>query len=231
MIKDIGQKLWVKRLYFQRTEMERILFLSCSFSILLWAIRFIATGSLMHGFLIWNLFLAYVPYRITNYLDKAVSKIKDRVTFWLIFFSWLLFIPNSFYIITDLFHLDEGRSAPQWYDLALIFSFAWNGIILGILSLHKMERVIEEKFNRKIKLLFIYGIMWLNALGIYIGRYLRFNSWDIITNPFGLTADIVYLCVHPFRNFMEWAMIFCFSVLMTFIYLMIIRLNKDMQNR
>jgi uncharacterized membrane protein len=211
--------------------MERILFLSCAFSILLWAIRFVVTGSVMHGFLIWNLFLAYIPYRITNYLGKAAGKIKERLTFWFIFFSWLVFIPNSFYIITDLFHLDEGRAAPQWYDLALIFSFAWNGIILGIISLHKMERIVEEKFNRKIKWLFVYGIMWLNALGIYIGRYLRFNSWDIITNPFGLSADILYLCVHPFRNFMEWAMIFCFSVLMTFIYLMVIRLNKDLQKR
>jgi uncharacterized membrane protein len=227
MTKDIGQKVGIKRLYLLSTEMERILFLSCTFSILLWLIRFVVTGSLMHGFLIWNLFLAYVPYRITNYLAKAVSAIQSRIKFWFIFFTWLLFIPNSFYIITDLFHLDEGRAAPQWYDLTLIFSFAWNGIILGILSLYKMERIIEVKFNRKIKLLFIYGIMWLNALGIYIGRYLRFNSWDIITNPFGLAADISYLCIHPFRNFMEWAMIFCYSVLMTFIYLVLRKLNNE----
>jgi uncharacterized membrane protein len=180
----------------------------------------------MHGFLIWNLFLAYIPYRITNYLGKAVSVI-SKFIFWLVFFAWLLFIPNSFYIITDLFHLEEGRAAPQWYDLTLIFSFAWNGIILGILSLYKMEKIIESKFNRRATLFFIYGIMWLNALGIYIGRYLRFNSWDVITNPLGLAADITYLCIHPFRNFMEWAMIFCFSFLMTLIYLVLRKLNKE----
>lgn len=226
MINGIGQKLRTKRWYLQGSELENVLLLSCAFSILLWAIRFVATGSLMHGFLIWNLFLAYIPYRVTNYLGKTVNTM-NKFVFWLVFLTWLLFIPNSFYIITDLFHLDEGRAAPQWYDLTLIFSFAWNGIILGILSLHKMERIIEAKFNRRITPFFVYGIMWLNALGIYIGRYLRFNSWDIITNPFGLAADITYLCIHPFRNFMEWAMIFCFSFLMTFIYLVLRKLNRE----
>lgn len=227
MEKNIESALWLKRFYFHRTEVERILLLSCAFSIFLWCIRFLVTGSLMHGFLIWNLFLAYIPYRITGYLGKKIDHIKGRVSFWLIFFGWLVFIPNSFYIITDLFHLDEGTAAPLWFDLALIFSFAWNGLIIGVLSLREMERIIEQRVNWKFKPFFIYSIMWLNALGIYIGRYLRFNSWDIITNPFQLAGDILYLCIHPFRNFMEWGMIFCFSVLMTFMYLMLKRLNKE----
>ena len=85
MTKDIEQRVGIKRFNLQGTEMERILFLSCAFGILLWAIRFIVTGSVMHGFLIWNLFLAYIPYRMTNYLGKAVTTMKSRIKFWFIF--------------------------------------------------------------------------------------------------------------------------------------------------
>ncbi|MGC4037335.1 MAG: DUF1361 domain-containing protein [Chitinophagaceae bacterium] len=226
MQKGIDSKYWIIRLYTDRTEMERILLLSCAFSIFLWFVRFVVTGSLMHGFLIWNLFLAYLPYSIARNLEKRLSAIKSRLSFLLIFICWLLFIPNTFYIITDLFHLDEGTAAPMWYDLALIFSFAWNGIILGVLSLYKMERIISRRFNYKVTFLFVYSIMLLNSIGIYIGRYLRFNSWDVITDPFQLANDVSYLCFHPIRNGMEWAMIFCFSILMTFMYL-VLKKTKD----
>ena len=217
--------LWIKRFYFKRTGIERVLLLSCAFSIFLWTMRFLVTGSLMHGFLIWNLFLAYIPYCIANYLRKTAEGIKNEIKFWFIFFCWLLFVPNSFYIVTDLFHLDEGTAAPQWYDLALIFSFAWNGLMFGVLSVLTMENLIGKK--TRFKWVFVYAIMWLNAMGIYIGRYLRFNSWDIITNPFQLTADIVYLCFHPLRNKGEWAMIICFAILMTLIYKSLINLHKE----
>lgn len=228
MIKSIERRVWVKKLFSDRPEIERILFLSCGFGVLLLATRVIATGSLMYGFLAWNLFLAYVPYAITNRLTKNQQWVKNRFTFLGIFLSWLLFIPNSFYIITDLFHLDEGKAAPQWFDLALIFSFVWNGLLFGILSLREMERIIESRFTVKLRWVFVYVILWLNALGIYIGRYLRFNSWDVITNPFQLTGDILYLCIHPLRNGKEWGMIICFAILMTLIYKSITNIGKEL---
>lgn len=196
---------------------------SCAFSVFLVALRISVTGSLMYGFLPWNLFLASVPHFISNKLNRIKHE-KNGLRFIALSCSWILFIPNSFYIITDLFHLKQGMAAPQWFDLALIFSFAWNGLLLGVLSIQKMEMIISEKIG--LKWLFIYVVMWLNALGIYIGRYLRFNSWDIITNPFQLSGDILYLCLHPLRNKGEWAMIICFSVLMTLIYKSIVNLHR-----
>jgi uncharacterized membrane protein len=74
-------------------------------------------------------------------------------------------------------------------------------------------------------LLFVYPIMWLNSLGVYIGRYLRYNSWDVITDPFDLMRDIAGMVVHPLRNHYAWDMIFCFSILMTLMYLMMKRIS------
>ena len=107
---------------------------------------------------------------------------------------------------------------PLWFDLALIFSFAWNGIQLGILSVRKMERIIQLVFHQIKGMLFIFPVMALNAFGIYIGRYLRFNSWDILVNPFGLSGEILYLFIQPLRNLKDWAMIFCFTLLLMLIY-------------
>ena len=146
--------------------------------------------------------------------------------FFLLFITWLLFIPNSFYILTDLFHLGNFSGIPLWFELAMILSFAWNGLLLGILSVRQMEKMMERYLAKKTELYFICPIMFLNALGVYIGRYLRFNSWDVITNPLQLVTDITNLAIHPFQFKYAWAMVICFSIFMTLIYLTLKRLSK-----
>jgi uncharacterized membrane protein len=90
----------------------------------------------------------------------------------------------------------------------------------------QMENAIDQYFNRKFNMLFILPVMFLNALGIYVGRFLRFNSWDVIANPLQLAGDIMYLFLHPLRNRFDWSMIICYSMLMTVIYLTIKKLAK-----
>jgi len=115
---------------------------------------------------------------------------------------------------------------PAWFDLLMIISFAWNGLMLGILSVRQMEKIIEAKLLYTNEILFIYPVMWLNALGVYIGRYMRFNSWDVITNPLSLTGDIIEILIHPLRYFNAWGMIILFSVFMTIIYLTLKKISR-----
>ena len=226
MFKQFEHKLSLNR-DFQKTEAESMLLLSCAFSICLTGIRVVYTGNILFVWLIWNLFLAFVPYAISRFAIKRPQLMHNNWKFIAVFISWLLFIPNSFYIITDLFHL-RVRSVPLWFDLALILSFAWNGLLLGILSMRQMEKMMEMKFNIASEWLFVYPMMLLNAFGVYVGRYLRFNSWDVFSNPFHLFNDIMYLIVHPIRNRFDWSMIVCYSVFMTLIYLTIKRLSKSL---
>jgi uncharacterized membrane protein len=214
---------FLRKYFFERKELDRILVLSCLFSLSLMTFRIIWTSSFYFIFLPWNLFLAWIPYTVSFKLGEMFGERKWKAR--ILFFVWLLFIPNSFYIITDLFHLG-GDNAPEWFDLALIFSFAWNGLLLGILSVQQMEKIISKRTGLT-GLFFTYPLMWLIALGIYIGRFLRYNSWDILTNPFPLLGDIYYLMRHPFRSFEAWGMVFCFSVLMTLIYSTIKKINKE----
>src|SRR5437868_4514510 len=108
-----------------KTEVHRWLAGSMLFSLLLELTRIIQTGRLTFIFLIWNLFLASVPYFITSLLQVNRHWVKSKAKFAAIFIAWLLFIPNSFYLITDLFHLGISN-VPLWFDLALLLSFAWN---------------------------------------------------------------------------------------------------------
>jgi len=219
---------WYRWFLFRATgsETDRMLMLSAIFSGVLIIARIAYTGSFTFIGLAWNLFLAWLPYLMSSLIQYQQSVKTNKWKLAAGSFVWLLFIPNSFYILTDLFHLGEHGGVPLWFDLALIISFAWNGLLLGILSVRQMERVMQRFIPGKHELLFIYPIMWLNALGVYIGRYLRFNSWDIITNPFELTSDIVKMLWHPVQYKYVWSMVACFSVFMTLVYLTIKRIGK-----
>lgn len=230
----------------RQREIDRLLSLSILFSGLLVATRMIHTGKNTFLFLVWNLFLAWVPYLISARLARiqlptpsapqrsstgssSHSSLRSKLVFTALSLAWLLCIPNAFYIITDLFHLGDKYNdhlMPQWYDLALILSFVWNGLLLGVLSVRQMEKNLKPLLPVHHELAFLYPVMWLNALGVYTGRYLRFNSWDLITDPFQLCRDIAHMLYHPLRSHYAWGMIFCYSILMTLMYLMIKKISR-----
>jgi uncharacterized membrane protein len=227
--KELGKSnIWYRWVMFPAagSEIDRILSVSMAFSIALVAARIAYTGKLTFIWLTWNLFLAWLPYRISSWLQQQPAVQTNKWKLMAISIIWLLFIPNAFYILTDLFHLGSHHNVPNWFDLTLIISFAWNGLLLGILSVRQMEKIMQQFVSGWHELLFIYPIMWLNALGVYIGRYLRFNSWDIVTNPFGLTKYILTMLWHPLQYKYAWGMVACFSVFMTLVYLTIKRLSK-----
>jgi uncharacterized membrane protein len=212
----------------QKPGIGFVLLASVLFSLSLMLFRILYTGELFFIFLVWNLFLAWIPYRISSLLMERVDFIENNRIFTVLAICWLLFIPNSFYIITDLFHLEPRYVVPLWYDLALILSFAWNGMLLGILSVRQLEKIMQAKFSIQSEWIFVFPVMILNAFGIYIGRYLRFNSWDVLTNPFNLVQEILYLVVHPVRNRFDWSMILCYAALITLIYITLKKTGKAM---
>jgi len=220
-------KLILKRNISALLTMHQWLMVSCGFSCLLLTARVLITSYLTYVFLVWNLFLAFLPYAITEWLWTHHRVAKSKWKLIVVMILWLLFIPNSFYILTDLFHLEKFDSAPKWFDLLLIFSFAWNGLLLGLMSVRKTELILEVISGRGFSLFIVFIVMWLNAFGIYIGRYLRFNSWDIIMQPFALFNEMVEILFHPVRNKMEWGMIMVYAFFMTVLYITVKKLGEN----
>lgn len=161
------------------------------FAIFLNILRVIIWGKTSYSYLLWNIFLAFVPYVISLILINLYKE--ERIsTFFLIlgFLFWLLFIPNAHYLITDFIHLDEVKHAPLLFDAFLLFSSALTGLLFGLYSISHIDEIIKSKFS-KIKSKIILIILFiLIGFGIYIGRFSRFNSWDFFTNHTSLLKAI-----------------------------------------
>jgi len=198
-------------------NMHHWIIISSAFNLMLLSARILTSGTLSYAFLAWNLVLAYIPFAISIWLTKHKELLNQRTIRVFAVSIWILFMPNSFYILTDLFHLENMASGHPWFDLTLILSFAWNGILLGVLSIRKMEMLLASK-GKFISAVVICAVMWLNAFGIYIGRFLRFNSWDVIANPFTLFGEISEIIFNPYDYRYVWGMSFCFAVFMIILY-------------
>jgi uncharacterized membrane protein len=149
-------------------------------------IRAKITNSIFLFFLIWNLFLAIIPYMISlvinHYtIDNKFMKIG-------ILLSWLIFLPNSFYVITDFIHL--SKSTIVWLDLLLMSAFAITSFSFGILSIKEIGTYLKKDGKQKLITFLIPTVCLLCGFGIYLGRILRFNSWNIISDPINLFTGI-----------------------------------------
>lgn len=195
-----------------------ILFFSL-FALTLLIYRIIKTQSLTYVFLPWNLFLAYIPFYMSLVFKKNNSFNFKSV---LVFCIWLLFLPNSPYILTDLFHLKTRAIMPLWYDLILICSFALIGFILFYKSLFNILPALKSRVAEKHLTLVVPLLFLLTSYGLYLGRYLRFNSWDIISKPFNLAQESFNAL---FRKD-TMAFTFIFTLFMWFIYLTLINFNS-----
>lgn len=151
------------------------------FTLILTAIRIFKFDNLGPLFLVWNLFLAWIPVFIINQLEIFPSK-KWKYS---IIGMCILFLPNSIYIFTDLFHLKQNLHAPLWFDTVLILSFSFLGLYYFSQALSKIKQFFYEEFLNENKVNLIQtGIIFLCSFGVYLGRYLRLNSWNLFTRPY-----------------------------------------------
>jgi uncharacterized membrane protein len=172
-------------------------------SVLLVLVRMSHTESIQYGFLMWNLLLAWLPLLIAA-LASAFGKERGPAAYVVLCIAlvpWLLLFPNAPYILTDFQHLSELRDAvPTWYDVILLIWFAWTGLLLGIVALHLMQSVVTRMLGARVGWCFAVIAIGLAGLGIFIGRFLHWNSWDVPRRPRGMAHEIWVLVAHPLHN-------------------------------
>ena len=208
-------KLLKERNRFNETLFMGTISLLCfSFSIF----RFIYTDTKVFLFLNWNLFLAFVPWAVTSITILKPNIQSYKITIIILLAVWLLFFPNAPYILTDLFHLRLKSSMPKWFDLILILSFAWTGLVFGFLSLWDIEKILTKSLNQVWISIISISLLFIGSFGIYLGRFLRWNSWDIIGEPFNLLYDITDRLINPFDHPRTWGVTIFMGIFLNMIY-------------
>lgn len=203
----------------QRFEITILLILMILFCFSLSIFRYYLSDTKVFFFLNWNLFLAWIPFIISSFL--LIFNIKSKVALAFAIVIWILFFPNSPYILTDLFHLRTRNSVPIWYDLIVILSYAWAGLICGFISLLDIEKMLSSYFKRSTIRMIAVLFLFLSSFGVYLGRFLRWNSWNVLNNPFGLFNDIAVRFIYPLDHTKTWGVTVLMGIMLNFMYFML----------
>jgi uncharacterized membrane protein len=205
-----------------------------AFCLALIAIRAWHYGSSARTWLVWNLFLAWLP-ALGAFAAYNLNHWSTRLR-WLpiigLSILWLLFLPNAPYLITDIIHLKQSHGAPLWYDLITLVAFAWTGSFLGLVSLFLMQMLVRRTVGNKASWFFALGALALNGFGIYFGRFLRWNSWDVFFRPTNLLYDLLEGARNPFAYLHTIAFAGLFTLLFGAVYLMLLsftQLHRDQE--
>jgi uncharacterized membrane protein len=194
--------------------------LSSALAVILFAGRVYLSRTAVFAFLGWNLILAWIPYLLSlwaDYLQRHYPRY-----WWGLFVPgvlWLTFLPNASYIVTDFWHLTERPPVPIWYDIGLLAVFSLSGLFLAVLSLQVMQRLVRYYAGSTVSWLFVMVVTGLSGLGVYLGRFLRWNSWDLLLHPRGVLADVATRVADPLAHRQTFGVTFLFGAILFLCYL------------
>jgi uncharacterized membrane protein len=205
------------------------------FSVAIWRVRTEFSGTGRYGFLIWNLFLAWIPFMIAYFTYTLTLNRKwISIGIPIAAFFWLIFFPNAPYILTDFQHLAyPSGDLPVWYDVMMLIWFAFTGLLLGMVSLFLMQEIVRREFGRWVGWTFVAVVTSLTSAGVYMGRFLRWNSWDILSHPTNLFSYTVERAQDPslqaigFTGLFATFFLFLYITLYTFGHLLLERPQKQ----
>ena len=204
-----------------------VLSITSLLGIVLVAFRVYRTGYYTFYFLIWNLFLAWIPLVLSIFIETLFRKKKKINMFMMILgIVWLLFYPNAPYMLTDLIHIQISKLMPVWFDVILILSFAWTGLFAGFISLFILQNMIRKAMGNLASMIFVVISIELGSFGVFLGRFLRWNSWDLFTSPSAITYDVINRIIDPFSNKWSWLFTLMFSAFSFFTYLLLYTFSK-----
>lgn len=202
------------------------LVLSTLLCIGLLVLRVVHSNHSTYVWLWWNLFLAWLPlgFALVAY---NVSWHHSRLC-WLLVITcaviWLAFFPNAPYLVTDIIHLQHRTDAPFWFDLILFVAIAWTGCFLGLVSLLLMQEIVRRAAGSVVSWVFAMGALGLSGFGIYLGRFLRWNSWDVFFAPAQILGSILDGVLHPSAHSQTIVFSVVFGAVFTSMYLMLVSL-------
>lgn len=212
---------------FLRDQMFYPVVLSSLLGVAFFAVRALWSDSFYHKFLMWNLFLAWIPF-LCALLMVAFYRARAAAWLYVVPFSlWLLFFPNAAYLVTDLYNLHQFPNVPLWYDIAFFATMAWTGLLLAVAALFIVQRMVKQSYGWVASWLVVLLAVGLNGVGIYLGRFLRWNSWDVVTDPIAVMQDAITPFLHPIAYRQPVAIIIVFSAILLVAYVSVLSMQRE----
>lgn len=177
--------------------------------------RICISFQLAYLFLFWNSFLALIPYACSQFMLQSSNKIYTSI----LLILGILFLPNALYLISDFEHLVERPPIPFFFDILLMFFAAFFGLLLNVFALQNMHDYLKKYFKNNTANFIIGAIILLSGFGVYLGRYLRWNSWDIFVQPQVLLSDCVHRFVQPWQYTFTWSVSLGYAFILALAYL------------
>ena len=197
------------------------LVLASGFCLALLGARVAYTGDDRLGFMARNLFLAWIPFLAALAVYDGAKQGRRGPWQVALGVAWLLFFPNAPYMVTDLIHV-----RGSWYDVAMIGAFAWTGVLLGLVSLYLVHVVVRRRLGAAWSWAAVVTVLGLGGFGIYLGRFQRWNSWDVLARPRALLADVAAPLVDPLAYPRAVAVTLVFAAFLTLAYLTVYALAE-----
>jgi len=187
----------------RRWANERIFVLSglgiaSALCVALEAVRELHYGAAEYRFLLWNLVLAWIPLLLGLFVYDRYRHGAPLARHVPALVLWLLFLPNAPYIVTDFRHLSPATQTPLWFDGVVISAYAWTGMLLGFVSLYLLHAVARHRFGPRAGWFGVSVVLGLVSVGVYLGRFLRWNSWDLLVRPGQRLAEVAQHVGDPF---------------------------------
>ncbi len=201
----------------------RILGVITAVNIAMLLIRNYIEGNSVYNFLFWNLFLGFLPLLFAYILYIFKEKL-SAITLIIGSGIWLLFYPNAPYMISDLIHVDKDSSTVI-YDTLIIFSISILSVFYGFYSLKIIHSLWRNQWSSRRANLFIVFALLMSSFGIYLGRILRLNSWDLFTNPLKVLSDVIHHLWPINQNPTTYYIVLLFSIIQ---YILLV-MTKDLE--
>lgn len=208
------------------------LLLSNTLSAVLFLLRMLESGSANYWYLNWNLVLAWLPLGFAWWLVVRLRRglgWKDTFNA-LLTVLWLGFLPNSFYLLTDFIHLEATGEVGLLYDVVLLFSFTFNAYVVGLISMYLIHTELLKRLSRQKAHLVIGAVLLACSFAIYLGRSLRWNTWDVLINPAGLLFDVSDRVINPAAHPQAVVTTVTFFVLLGSIYVVAWEIARALRN-
>lgn len=188
-------------------------------SVVLFGLRLIGAESFRYWFMLWNLVLAWIAPLIAWWLTRRLLKQKWR--HWsniALTILWLGFLPNSFYMVSDLIHVQQTGEVSIIFDAVLFISFIFNGFIAGFIGAFMVHRELAKRLRPIGAYIVMVGAFFLSSYAIYLGRVLRWNTWDALLHPSGLIFDVSDNILHPLDHPQAFVVTLSFTLLISSFY-------------